>query len=151
MEHWRVATILLIRKWYFLISRIYKTYIFFCTMSTMSAIYSPIIGKFHLTIFWRSIIIIALIIVTPIPIPTPLKIPANKLRFIISLFLPNIYNISIILLSLSALFNLSMFLFNILYRILFSTIYRWYRPRNCYGDRRRWKKHSKIKCTNSTP
>ena len=60
----------------------------FSTISTISAIYSPITGIFKVTMCLNSIIKIAVIIVTPIPIPTPLKIPASKFLFIISFLLP---------------------------------------------------------------
>ena len=61
-------------------------------MSTISAIYSPIIGIFSVTIFCKSIISIAVITVTPIPIPIPLNIPAIKFLIIISFLFPNKYN-----------------------------------------------------------
>ena len=63
-------------------------YLLLSTISTMSAIYSPMIGMFSITIFCNKIPNMAVMIVTPIPIPTPLAIPANKFRFMISFLSP---------------------------------------------------------------
>ena len=63
-------------------------YLLLSTISTISAIYSPITGIFRVTIFCSKITNMAVIIVTPIPIPTPLKMPAKKFRFIISFLFP---------------------------------------------------------------
>ncbi len=73
------------------LSQIYpikKNYLLFSTISTISAIYSPITGIFKVTIFFKNNTSIAVTIVTPIPIPTPLNIPAIKFLFIISFLLP---------------------------------------------------------------
>lgn len=63
-------------------------YLLLSTISTISAIYSPIIGIFNVTILFNNTTKIDVTIVIPIPIPTPLKIPASKFLFIISFLLP---------------------------------------------------------------